>query len=89
MANDTSHFGFLLSVSIDPNLRGHLEKFNIRFYSHIFLESLYMWGSQEKILGQKVNVKFFRVDPYTLGNIIPGAFQNLSDLHVVCHHEKF
>ena len=26
-----------------------------------------MWGSQEKIWGQKVNVKFFRVDPaYTL-----------------------
>ena len=22
-----------------------------------------MWGSQEKNLGQKVNVKFFRVDP--------------------------
>ena len=41
-----------------------------------------MWGSQEKNLGKKVNVKFFRVDPYTLGNRIPLAFQNLSDLHV-------
>ena len=48
-----------------------------------------MWGSQEKKLGQKVNVKFFRVDPYTLGNRIPRAFQNLSDLHVQCHREKF
>ena len=47
-----------------------------------------MWGSQEKNLGQKVNVKFFRVDPYTLGNRIPQAFQNLSDLHVRCHREK-
>ena len=41
-----------------------------------------MWGSQEKKLGQKVNVKYFRVDPYTLGNRIPWVFQNLSDLHV-------
>ena len=41
-----------------------------------------MWGSQEKKLGQKVNVKYFRIDPYTLGNRIPRVFQNLSDLHV-------
>ena len=47
-----------------------------------------MWGSQEKKWGQKVNVKYFRVDPYTLGNRIPRVFQNLSDLHVRCHHEK-
>ena len=47
-----------------------------------------MWGSQEK-MGQKFNVKCFRVDPYTLGNRIPRVFQNLSDLHVRCHHEKF
>ena len=54
-----------------------------------FWESLYMRGSQEKILGQKVNVKFFRVDPYTLGNRIPRAFQNLSDLHIWCRRENF
>ena len=48
-----------------------------------------MWGSQEKKLGQKVNVKYFRVDPYTLGNRIPRVFHNLSDLHVRCHREKF
>ena len=47
-----------------------------------------MWGSQEKKLGQKVNVKYFRVDPYTLGNRIPRVFLNLSDLHVRCHREK-
>ena len=47
-----------------------------------------MWGSQEKKLGQKVNVKYFRVDPYTLGNRIPRVFQNLSDLHVRCNREK-
>ena len=30
--------------------------------SKMFLwESLYMWGSQEKILGKKVNVNFFRI----------------------------
>ena len=40
-----------------------------------------MWGSQEKVLGQKVNVKFFRVDQYRLGNRIPQTFQNLSDLN--------
>jgi len=43
---------------------------------------------RNKKLGQKVNVKYFRVDPYTLGNRIPWVFQNLSDLHVRCHHEK-
>ena len=48
-----------------------------------------MWGSQGKLLGQKVNPKFFKVDPYTLGNRIPRAFQNLSDLHVGCHPERF
>ena len=48
-----------------------------------------MWGSQEKKLGQKVNVKYFRVDPYTLGNRIPRVFHTLSDLHVRCHREKF
>ena len=49
-----------------------------------------MWGSQEKKLGQKVNVKYFSVDPYMLGNRIPQVFfQNLSDLHVRCHREKF
>ena len=48
-----------------------------------------MWASQEKKLGQKVNVKFFRVDPYRLGDRIPQAFQNLSDLHVCCHRENF
>ena len=48
-----------------------------------------MLGSQEEKLGQKVNVKYFRVDPYTLGNRIPQVFHNLSDLHVRCHREKF
>ena len=58
-------------------------------HKNFFGESLYVWGSQEKKLGQKVNVKYFRVDPYTLGNRIPRVFQNLSDLHVRCHREKF
>ena len=44
---------------------------------------------RNKKLGQKVNVKYFRVDPYTLGNRIPRVFHNLSDLHVRCHREKF
>ena len=57
-------------------------------HKKLFWESLYVWGSQEKKLGQKVNVKYFRVDPYTLGNRIPRVFHNLSDLHVRCHREK-
>ena len=33
-----------------------------------------MKGSQEKILGQKVNVKFFTVDPYTPCNRVSRPF---------------
>ena len=33
------------------------------FVPNLFWESLFMWGSQEKVLGQKVNEKFFRIDP--------------------------
>ena len=47
-----------------PNLCGHREKSNIGFFSQKI--SLYMWGSQEKKLGPKVNFKFFTVDPDTL-----------------------
>ena len=46
-------------------------------------------GKSGKKLGQKVNVKYFRVDPYTLGNRIPRVFQNLSDLRLRCLREKF
>ena len=30
-----------------------------------------MYGSREKIWGQKVNVKFFTVDPYSVGTGVP------------------
>ena len=33
-----------------------------------------MYGSQEKILGQKVNVKFFTLDPYSVGTGVPQTF---------------
>ena len=33
-----------------------------------------MLGSKEKNLGQKVNVKFFGVDPYMLGLILHWVF---------------
>ena len=33
-----------------------------------------MWGSQEKNLGPKVNVKFFTVDPYTPCNKVSHPF---------------
>ena len=58
--------------------------------SQNFFGSHYTCGKvRKKIFGQKVNVRFFRLNPYMLGNRIPRAFQNLSDLHVRCHREKF
>ena len=40
-------------------------------------ESLYICGEvRKKNFGPKVDVEFFGVDPYTLGNRIPRAFQN-------------
>jgi len=33
-----------------------------------------MYGSQEKILGQKVNVKFFTVDTYSVGTGVTTEF---------------
>ena len=39
-----------------------------------------MYGSQEKILGQKVNVKFFTVDPYSGGTRVPRTFSKLSKI---------
>ena len=46
-----------------------------------------MCESQEKNFGQKVYVKFFRVETNRLGNRIPE--QNFSELHVWCYPEKF
>ena len=42
-------------------------------------EFLYMYGSQEKILGQKVNVKFFTVDPYSVGTGVPRPFSKFAN----------
>ena len=39
-----------------------------------------MYGSQEKNLGQKVNVKFFTVDPYSVGTPIPRTFLELGKI---------
>ena len=39
-----------------------------------------MYGSQEKILGQKVNVKFFTVDPYSVGTGVPKTFLELGKI---------
>ena len=36
-----------------------------------------MYGSQEKNLGQKVNVKFFTVDPYSVGMGVSQTFLDL------------
>ena len=40
-------------------------------------------------IGEGEEYVYFRIDPYTLGSRIPRVFQNLSDLHVRCHREKF
>ena len=39
-----------------------------------------MYGSQEKNLGQKVNVKFFTVDPYSVGTGVPQTFIELGKI---------
>ena len=39
-----------------------------------------MYGSQEKILGQKVNVKFFTVDTYSVGTWVPRTFLELGKI---------
>ena len=39
-----------------------------------------MYGSQEKKLGQKVNVKFFTVDPYSVGAGVPRTFLELGKI---------
>ena len=41
-----------------------------------------MYGSQEKILGQKVNVKFFTVDTYSVGTGVPRTFLELGTKHM-------
>ena len=39
-----------------------------------------MYGGQEKILGQKVNVKFFTVDPYLGGTGVPRTFLEMGKI---------
>ena len=39
-----------------------------------------MYGGQEKILGQKVNVKFFTVDPYVGGTGVPRTFLEMGKI---------
>ena len=51
-----------------------LKIFLNRFCHTIFWESLYIWGSQEIKLVQKINVNFFRVDPYTPCNRVSRPF---------------
>ena len=85
---------FLCSCIIFVFVFGHF--WETEYYSYLFNTQLsgtsatvsYV-GKSGKKLGQKVNVKYFRVDPHTLGNRIPWVFQNLSDLHIRCHRENF
>ena len=39
-----------------------------------------MYGSQEKVLGQKVNIKFFTVDPYSVGMGVSQTFLELDKI---------
>ena len=41
-----------------------------------------MYGSQEKILCQKVNVKFFTVDPYSMGIGVSRTFLELGKIKI-------
>ena len=54
-----------------------MKKFYIGCLSQNYFGSHYTCGeARKKISGQKVNVKYFKVDPYTLNNRIPRVFQN-------------
>ena len=53
-----------LTLAFSPKLSGEL---------------LYMYGGQEKILVQKVNVKFFTVDPYVGGGGLPRPFSKFAN----------
>ena len=48
----------------------------IIFWSSFYLSRSHLSGRQDKKLGQKVNVKFFRVNPYLMCTRVPRAFQN-------------
>ena len=53
------HFGEA-QIKGTPQIGVYPEKFNIFFWPKFFFcEFLHMYGSQEKNLGQKVNVNFF------------------------------
>ena len=41
-----------------------------------------MYGSQEKILCQKINVKFFTVDPYSMGIGVSRTFLELGKIKI-------
>ena len=41
-----------------------------------------MYGSQEKILDQKVNVNFFTVDPYSVGMGVSRTFLELDKIQI-------
>ena len=41
-----------------------------------------MYGSQEKNFGQKLNAKFFAVDPYSVGSPIPQTFLELGKIQI-------
>ena len=71
-----------------PNLRGHAEKFKIVFFSQNFLGVPLNVGKSGKILGPTVNVKFFTVDPYTLGNRVSRTFPIWPILQVWSHLGK-
>ena len=47
-----------------------------------------MYRCEEKILGQKVNVKFFTVDPYLVGTGVTRTFSELGKI-LIFFFEKF
>ena len=52
-------------------------------WPQIFWETFYTtykWTGQEKILGQKVNVKIFTLDPFSVGTGVPRTFLELGKI---------
>ena len=68
------HFGQHVTIKGTPQIGVYPEKFNIGFLAQFFLGSSYTCMAVKKKLGQKVNVKFFTVDPYSVGAGVPRTF---------------
>ena len=69
-----------LTKDMAQRYRSTVKNLTLGFSPKLSGEFLYMYGSQEKMFGQKVNVKFFMVDPYSVGSGVPRTFIELGKI---------